>query len=49
MGWDELNKRQQAYMQAIYEVDQETEANEKSVWSRGGRPRPAIEWRWMYY
>lgn len=49
MSWEDLNKRQQRYMQAIYEVDQETERQEKSVWSRGGRPRPAIEWRWMYY
>jgi hypothetical protein len=36
-------------MQAIYDQDQENERQEKSVWSRGGRPRPAIEWRWMFY
>lgn len=31
MSWEELNKRQQAYLKTIYEVDQETEASEKSV------------------
>jgi hypothetical protein len=48
-GWADLNERQQTYMQAIYATDQENEAHERSKWSRGGRPRPAAEWRWMFY
>jgi hypothetical protein len=47
--WDDLNERQQAYLQQIFEQDQENEAREKRRWSRGERPRPAVEWRWMYY
>ncbi len=43
-SWGDLNKRQQQYMQAIYDEDQENERYEKSQWSRGGRPRPATEW-----
>lgn len=49
MSWDDLNQRQQRYLLAIYEQDQENETREKRRWSRGDRPRPAIEWRWMYY
>lgn len=49
MTWDDLNTRQQAYLTAIFDQDQENERNEQSQWSRGGRPRPAIEWRWMFY
>jgi hypothetical protein len=49
MPWADLNERQQQYVQAIYDQDQENERHEKSQWTRGGRPRPAIEWRWMYY
>ena len=49
MPWADLNERQQQYVQAIYDQDQENERHEKSQWMRGGRPRPAIEWRWMYY
>jgi len=48
-SWAELNERQQQYMQAIYETDQEQEADERSLWKRGGTPRPAREWRWMEY
>jgi len=47
--WQSLNKRQQDYLQAIYLADQEVEAAERSRWSRGGRSRPAEEWRWMLY
>ena len=47
--WEELNQRQQEYMKAIYEVDQEQEEHERGAWNRGGRPRPAREWRWMEY
>ena len=49
MPWADLNKRQQEYLQAIYDQDQENERHEKSQWTRGGRPRPATEWRWMFY
>lgn len=49
MNWADLNKRQQEYLQAIYEVDQEQEKDEKGAWDRGQRTRPAAEWRWMEY
>src|SRR5579859_8174299 len=48
-SWADLNERQRQYMQAIYETDQEQEAEERGAWTRGGRPRPAREWRWMEY
>lgn len=48
-GWADLNERQRQYLQAIYDQDQENERYEKGQWARGGRPRPAIEWRWMFY
>ena len=47
--WQSLNARQQDYVTAIYRADQEVEAAERSLWSHGGRPRPAEEWRWMLY
>jgi hypothetical protein len=47
--WQSLNKRQQDYLTAIYQADQEVEATERSRWSIGGRSRPAEEWRWMLY
>ena len=46
-SWADLNERQQEYMQAVYETDQEQEADERGMWKRGGTPRPAREWRWM--
>ena len=49
MSWADLNERQQKYLTAIYQADQEVEAAEHSRWSRGGRPREASEWRWMLY
>jgi hypothetical protein len=49
MTWADLNERQQQYLQAIYETDQEQEANERSTWKRGGTPRSASVWRWMEY
>jgi hypothetical protein len=48
-SWADLNERQQQYMQAIYETDQEQEADERGMWKRGGIPRPASVWRWMEY
>ena len=44
-----LNERQRHYMQAVYETEQEQEADERAAWKRGGRPRPASVWRWMEY
>ena len=49
MPWADLNERQQQYMQAIYETDQEQEADERGTWKRGGKPRLASVWRWMEY
>jgi hypothetical protein len=49
MVWADLNERQQQYLQAIYETDQEQEADEGGMWKRGGTPRPASLWRWMEY
>src|SRR5260370_10251547 len=49
MPWAGLNERQQQYLQAIYETDQEQEADERGMWKRGGTPRQAREWRWMEY
>ncbi len=48
-SWADLNDRQRQYMQAIYETDQEQEADERGAWKRGGSPRPASIWRWMEY
>jgi len=48
-SWAELNERQQQNMQTVYETDQEQEADEHSLWKRGGTPRPTREWRWMEY
>jgi hypothetical protein len=45
-SWADLNERQQHYLQAMYDQDQKNERHEKSQWTRGGRPRPAIViWR----
>jgi hypothetical protein len=34
-SWAGLNERQQQYMQAVYETDQEQEADERCAWKRG--------------
>jgi len=44
-----INKDNYRELQFVYEVDQEQEKDERGVWSRGGTPRPASEWRWMEY
>jgi len=50
MSWADLNKRQQHYLQAVYEVDQAQEANVKWLGSQGRwNNTPASEWRWMPY
>lgn len=45
--WDDLNERQQAYLTAIYQTDQEAEASENSRWHQGLQKRPADVWRWL--
>lgn len=47
--WGELNDRQRHYLKAVYVIDQQYEADEKSAWIQGRRRRPASEWRWMEY
>ena len=50
MSWTDLNKRQQTYLQSVYEVDQIQEANIKATATRGlWNSQPASEWRWMPY
>jgi hypothetical protein len=45
-----LNKRQQTYLQAVFDVDQLQEANIKAMSTRGRwNSTPASEWRWMPY
>ena len=44
-----INKDNYRELQAVYETDQEQEADERSLWKHGGTPRPAREWRWMEY
>jgi hypothetical protein len=49
-GWADLNKRQQVYLQAIYEIDQAREANVRSAGARGRwNSTPASVWRWIPY
>jgi len=49
-AWQRLNKRQQTYLQAVFELDQAREAD-KRYWAARGRwsSTPASEWRWMPY
>lgn len=48
--WSELNKRQQHYLRAVYEIDQAQEANVKQEGAHGrGNSTPASVWRWMPY
>lgn len=50
MPWADLNKRQQKYLQAVYEVDQAQEANIKQLGTRGRWNSTRVsEWRWMPY
>ena len=48
-SWSALNQRQKSYLSAIYDADQDVELAERAWWSRGGKPRPAVTWRWMLY
>lgn len=49
--WQALNKRQQAYLQAIYKLDQANEHYYQHAWrvSHQGYPPPASQWRWIIY
>lgn len=47
--WQELNERQQTYLNLIYIVDRETEEYERGAWNRGQRSRMAAQWRWIRY
>src|SRR5918911_3531564 len=48
--WQELNPRQSAYLQALYDVDKAEEADRRRAAAGGSFSRtPASEWRWMMY
>lgn len=47
--WNDLNERQRSYLLAIYETDQEEEANVKERAAIYRRSRPDEEWRWLKY
>ena len=48
--WEKLNERQRAYLRALYECDQATEADRRAAAARGFYDRrPASEWRWQMY
>lgn len=47
--WNQLNSRQQKYLELIYQADQSAERFEKMSWNDGRRRRPASVWRWLYY
>ena len=49
-GGPDLNERQRAYLLAVFTVDQELEAEMRSLPYRPFQPRPkASEWRWLEY
>lgn len=47
--WNQLNSRQQKYLEIIYQADQDVEQFEKSSWIKGRERRPASVWRWLFY
>jgi hypothetical protein len=47
--WAELNPRQQVYLTAIYNADQNAEANQKGGAFDWGHGPPASEWRWQTF
>jgi hypothetical protein len=48
--WIELNDRQRAYLRALYDCDQASEAERRDRAARGFYDRtPAVEWRWQLY
>ena len=49
-GGPDLNERQRAYLLAVFTVDQELEAEMRSLPYRPFQSRPkASEWRWLEY
>jgi len=48
-SWQGLNERQQKYLQAIYEVDQQQEEDEGKRFNQGYQSRKAEIWRWIDY
>jgi hypothetical protein len=48
-AWDQLNERQQAYLLAMYDADQATEADIASRRRRMQETPPASQWRWLLY
>jgi hypothetical protein len=50
VSWSDLNKRQQAYLKAVFEVDQGQEEHMRWLGSQGHwKSTPASVWRWMPY
>ncbi len=47
--WDDLNERQQTYLQLIYTQDQLQEGYERRRATREWSSRPADQWRWTLY
>ncbi|MEW2301959.1 hypothetical protein AB0958_18630 [Streptomyces sp. NPDC006655] len=47
--WAELNERQQTYLTAIYDADQNAEANQRGGAFDWGHGPPASEWRWQTF
>jgi hypothetical protein len=47
--WDALNDRQRTYLTAIYNADQNAEANQKGGAFDWGHGPPASEWRWQTF
>ncbi|MFE1206429.1 XRE family transcriptional regulator, partial [Streptomyces sp. NPDC058762] len=47
--WAELNPRQQTYLTAIYNADQNAEANHRGDAVNWGHGPPASEWRWQTF
>src|SRR5919199_646270 len=49
-SWQELNPRQRAYLQALYDIDQAEEADRRRAAADGSFSRtPASEWRFLMY
>lgn len=47
--WNELNARQQTYLELVYQEDQRQEKYERERAARDMSSRPADEWRWIQY
>lgn len=47
--WESLNKRQQFYLEAVFDEDQRTEASFRQLRAMGLDNTPASVWRWLPY